>query len=224
MFCSSPLISSHTHRLKRFITSRLVAVFTAICFVFTTTITHAQVSSVVMPSVWHGRSLDNPLYDISIRKWNKIYNPEIPWYWAKAQLVAESGLKPNAVSPVGAKGLGQFMPDTWKDMQRELRFNGSEYTPVLSIQAHAYYMQKLRGQFKAERPEWDKHSLALASYNAGLGNILKAQKAGGGSLMYDPMIKALPTITGKAHSRETTMYVQRIWKFNDYYKSIYEGE
>jgi soluble lytic murein transglycosylase-like protein len=104
----------------------------------------ASVSTNTTQQVWRGKPLDNPFYDLSIRKWNSIYNPEIPWYWAKAQLAAESALKPNAVSPVGAKGLGQFMPDTWNDMERELGFNGSEFTPVLSIQAHAYYMKKLR--------------------------------------------------------------------------------
>lgn len=167
---------------------------------------------------WGGRRIDNPLYDLSIRKWNGIYNPSIPWYWAKAQLLAESGLNPVAVSPVGAMGLGQFMPNTWKDMEQQLKIRGSAYNPYLNIQASAYYMSKLRAQFKKDRPEWDRHSLALASYNAGLGNVLKAQKAGGGSLYYKPMIEALPSITGKKHSKETTDYVNRIWGYVDHYR------
>ena len=195
-----------------------------LCTVNSSIAQHHVLPTVETQRVWKGRPIDNPLYDLSIRKWNGIYNPEIPWYWAKAQLLAESGLDPSAVSPVGAKGLGQFMPLTWKDMQRALGFSGSEYTPVLSIQAHAYYMNKLRANFKAPRPEYDKHSLALASYNAGLGNVLKAQKKAGGSIYYDPMIQSLPLVTGEKNSRETTLYVQRIWRYTDYYKSIYEGE
>lgn len=167
---------------------------------------------------WGGRSIDNPLYDLSIRKWNSVYNPEIPWYWAKAQLLAESGLNPVAVSPVGAMGLGQFMPDTWTDMEQQLKFRGSAYNPYLSVQANAYYMSKLRAQFKKDRPERDRHSLALAAYNAGLGNVLKAQKVGGGSLYYKPMIEALPKVTGQKHSKETRDYVNRIWSYVDYYR------
>lgn len=166
---------------------------------------------------WGGKRIDNPMYDLSIRKWNGIYNPTIPWYWAKAQLLAESGLNPVAVSPVGAMGLGQFMPDTWTDMEQQLKIKGSAYNPYLSVQANAYYMSKLRAQFKKDRPEKDRHSLALAAYNAGLGNVLKAQKLGGGSLYYTPMIEALPRVTGH-HSKETRDYVNRIWGYVDYYR------
>ena len=79
-------------------------------------------------------------------------------------------------------------------------------------------MSKLRAQFKKDVLRRDRHSLALASYNAGLGNVLKAQKAGGGSLYYTPMIKALPSVTGKKNSKETTDYVNRIWVYVDYYR------
>lgn len=161
-----------------------------------------------------GSVLKDSLYDVSIRKWNSVYTPNNPWCWNKAQIKAESAFNPNAVSRVGAMGLGQFMPATWAQMQRELRWNSdvSAFTPSVNIQAQAYYMKKLRDQFKRERPEYDRHSLALASYNAGLGNILKAQKRTGGSLLYQPMIEQLPYITGH-HSRETTQYVNRIWMY-----------
>lgn len=155
----------------------------------------------------------NKLYDASYKKWSLIYTPEIPWYWHKAQAIAESGLNPNAVSPVGAAGIGQFMPDTWSDMEARLNFKGSVFTPALNIQAQVFYMSTLMKQFKKERPVYDRYSLALASYNAGLGNILKAQMVGGGGLMYAPMIKALPKVTGDKHSTETRDYVNRIWQF-----------
>lgn len=159
-------------------------------------------------------ALRNAIYDGQIAKWNAFYNPSVPWIWAKAQLVAESRLNTNATSPVGAMGLGQFMPDTWSQVRSELKLpnNASAYTSQYNIQAHAYYMNYLRSQFKKPRPEVDRHSLALASYNAGLGNILKAQAKGGNSLLYDPMAKALPQVTGK-HSIETTTYVKRIWEY-----------
>jgi soluble lytic murein transglycosylase-like protein len=176
--------------------------------------------SVLLLTLWgslpvHANALRNTIYDVQIRKWNGVYNPSIPWTWAKAQLIAESRLNTNATSPVGAMGLGQFMPDTWSQMTKELKLgNVSAYASSYNLQAHAYYMRQLRAQFKRERPEWDRHSLALASYNAGLGNILKAQQKGGNSLLYAPMAKALPQVTGH-HSKETTDYVQRIWEYVD---------
>lgn len=168
----------------------------------------------------YANPLRSTLYDVQIRKWNAVYTPNLPWYWNKAQLVAESRLDPTAKSPVGAMGLGQFMPDTWGQMKRELGFptDTSAYASSYNIQAHAYYMRQLRNQFKKERPERDRHSLALASYNAGLGNILKAQQKGGNSLLYAPMAKALPLVTGH-HSKETTDYVTRIWSYIQYYEN-----
>ena len=153
------------------------------------------------------------LYDVSIRKWSSVYTPDYPWCWNKAQIRAESAFRVEAVSPVGAKGLGQFMPATWKQMVRELGMDsGSDaFNPALNIQATTYYMAKLRANFKAPRPEWDKHSLAMASYNSGLGNILKAQ-AYTGSIMYRPMIDNLHRVTGHLHL-ETKNYVERIWEY-----------
>lgn len=177
------------------------------------------VITLVMTTLWgspnvSANALRNAIYDGQIAKWNAFYNPSVPWIWAKAQLVAESRLDTNATSPVGAMGLGQFMPDTWSQVRKELNLpaTASAYTSQYNIQAHAYYMNYLRSQFKKPRPEVDRHSLALASYNAGLGNILKAQAKGGNSLLYEPMAKALPQVTGQ-HSIETTTYVKRIWEY-----------
>ena len=183
------------------------------------------VLSVLLLSVWgspivSANALRNTIYDAQIQKWNSFYTPSLPWYWNKAQLVAESNLNPNATSPVGAMGLGQFMPATWNEVSEQLGFPSgvSAYASSYNIQAHAYYMRNLRSQFKRERPEWDRHSLALASYNAGLGNVLKAQEKGGNSLLYKPMAEALPLVTGH-HSKETLTYVDRIWSYVSYYEN-----
>lgn len=181
--------------------------------------------SVILLTVWgspivSANALRNTIYDAQIQKWNSFYTPSLPWYWNKAQLVAESNLNPNATSPVGAMGLGQFMPATWNEVSTQLGFPSgvSAYASSYNIQAHAYYMRNLRSQFKRERPEWDRHSLALASYNAGLGNVLKAQQKGGNSLLYKPMAEALPLVTGH-HSKETLTYVDRIWSYVSYYEN-----
>lgn len=133
------------------------------------------------------------------------------WLAWKAQLWQESRLKPDAVSPVGARGLAQFMPATWRDVSRRMAFphGTSPHEAAFAIEAGAYYMAQLRGQWRAKRSEGDRHRLAQASYNAGLGNIVAAQKRCGNPNGYAEIIACLPNITGR-HSAETIAYVQLI--------------
>lgn len=161
-----------------------------------------------------GRFTDR--YDRHIRKaaarwW--LPTPEGDWRWLKAQLYQESLLDPTAVSHVGAAGLGQFMPGTWQDMTRRMRWGRvSPHSVKHSIMAAALYMRDLRNQWTAPRPELDRMDLARACYNAGLGNLLKAQRKAGGANRFADIIKALPQVTGH-HSRETITYVERIHRW-----------
>lgn len=142
-----------------------------------------------------------------------MYMPAVDWRVYKAQLWQESRLKYDAVSPVGARGLAQFMPATWADVQRELGIKGSPHDEI-AIEAGAYYMAKLRRSWKAERPEWDRHSLALASYNAGTGNILRAQRLCKMPALYAEIMQCLPRVTGR-YAAETQHYAPAIWRHYD---------
>ena len=151
-------------------------------------------------------------YDNNFRKWSAYYMPDVPWYWLKAQAYIESALDPSAQSPVGAKGISQFMDYTWRDMQKILETTESQYNADLSIQAQAIYMKRLRKNWtRYNRTSCQIQDLALASYNAGIGNILKAQEASGGEILWGDINKALPKITGR-HSEETVGYVERFWR------------
>jgi len=76
-----------------------------------------------------------------------------------AQLMAESGFDPTAVSPAGAAGIAQFMPATAAEWGLTDRFD-----PVASIEAQARFMSSLLRQFRSV-------PLALAAYNAGPGAV-----------------------------------------------------
>jgi soluble lytic murein transglycosylase-like protein len=71
----------------------------------------------------------------------------------------ESGWNPNAVSPAGAEGIAQLMPETSAG-------HVDPFDPFASMQ---YAAQMLSGYFK-KFGDW---STALAAYNAGPGNVTK---------------------------------------------------
>lgn len=137
--------------------------------------------------------------------------PGVDWRLYKAQLFQESKLDPMAVSPAGAKGIAQFMPATWSETSKALDFGGAAaFDAKRAIEGGAYYMSRLRRAWTSPRPETDRHNLAMASYNAGLGNILKSQKKCMGAVLYARIIVCLQDVTGH-HSNETKTYVRRTW-------------
>ena len=136
------------------------------------------------------------------------------WCAYKAQLVAESALDPKAVSSVGARGIAQFMPATWAEVQPKAGLIGaSPHDAEASIRAGAYYMGWLRSRMREPRTERCRLELQQAGYNAGLGHVWRAQRIArerGYSARCWPEIKlALPDVTGH-HARETIGYVARI--------------
>lgn len=80
----------------------------------------------------------------------------------KAQLMAESGGNPNAVSPKGAVGVSQFMPDT------AARYGIDPKVPEQAIKGQVAYMSDLVKMFDGD------YEKALAGYNWGEGNVAKA--------------------------------------------------
>lgn len=151
-------------------------------------------------------------YDILFKEAVAKHSPLYDWRLFKAQLVQESRLDPFAKSPVGALGLAQFMPATWAETSKALGYTfGVLATSVIpSIDCGAYYQAKMVRGWKAPRPTIDRYCLALASYNAGFGNILKAQKKADGANDYKTIIASLHLVTGAANSHETITYIKRI--------------
>ena len=91
-----------------------------------------------------------------------------------AQIEAESGWNPGAVSPVGAQGLSQFMPGTWIGEGVDGDGDGirDPFNPADAIASQAAFMCKLLAAVEADESlTGDPIELALAGYNAGLGAV-----------------------------------------------------
>jgi soluble lytic murein transglycosylase-like protein len=103
------------------------------------------------------------------------------------------------------------MPATWREVAAQMRLPpGTSPHADIAIEAGAYYMARLRRGWSAPRASDERHMLAQASYNAGAGNILRAQALCGGARDWRDIAPCLPRITGPVHSAETIGYVDAI--------------
>jgi membrane-bound lytic murein transglycosylase D len=115
--------------------------------------------------------------------------PELVWV-----AEVESGFDRRALSPAGAAGLFQLMPDTARRFGLSLWPRDQRYQPEPSATASAQYLKYLHDRFK----DW---RLALAAYNAGEGTLQKLLNRYKTD-SYDAIAEHLPA--------ETQMYVPRI--------------
>ena len=108
--------------------------------------------------------------------------PEITPTVIAVQLSHESSWDPGATSPAGAKGLAQFMPDTWASSGKDGDGDGiaDPLNPHDAIFSQGHFMCTLAGEMQTLLDEGRVHGelldLALAAYNAGSGAV---QEAGG---------------------------------------------
>ena len=113
-------------------------------------------------------------YDDSFQKYTKrFFGPAFDWRWFKAQAYAESALNPNSVSWVGARGLMQLMPTTYREIQSEHPEIGPVDQPEWNIAAGIFYNSKLWSWWHFV-PDSNRYHFMFGSYNAGAGNIYKA--------------------------------------------------
>ncbi len=97
-------------------------------------------------------------YDFIINRAARFHG--IDPHLVRAVIHAESAFNPNAISPKGAKGLMQLMPETANDLGVRNVFN-----PADNIWGGTKYLKSLLERFQGNT------QFAVAAYNAGFANV-----------------------------------------------------
>ncbi|HEX8350155.1 MAG TPA: lytic transglycosylase domain-containing protein, partial [Hymenobacter sp.] len=139
-------------------------------------------------------TVNNRAYTQRILERQNLYFPLFEKYLAKYKLpqdlkylaVVESALVPQARSRVGAVGLWQFMGPTANDFRLVRNdFIDERMNPEKSTEAACRFLRDLYRMFG----DWE---LALAAYNYGSGNVMKAIRKAGGQRNFWAIYSYLP--------------------------------
>ena len=123
----------------------------------------------------------------------------------------ESALAPDAISPVGARGLMQLMPATARQTARkykiQLKGNDQLLEPHKNIELGSRYYRELLDRFN------DNRILATAAYNAGPHRVKRWLEKSDMQLHFDAWIETIPF-------KETRNYVQNVLAFSMIYAHL----
>jgi soluble lytic murein transglycosylase len=123
----------------------------------------------------------------------------------------ESGFRPRALSPVGARGLLQLMPETGARVAAELGLEPPDpdalYEPALNVRLGTRLLGGLLREFEGRLPA------AIGGYNAGAAAV-RRWLAGAGALAEDEWVEAIPY-------DETRAYVRRVLRSLHAYRMLY---
>jgi membrane-bound lytic murein transglycosylase F len=157
---------------------------------------------------------DADRYDQTFRKYSKRYfGIGYDWRVFKAQALAESEMNPNARSWVGARGLMQLMPSTYNDIQSHASGFGSIDDPEWNIAAGILHDRSLWRRWERDSIDVDRREFMFASYNAGEGTIMNAQRACRERSLDQRAWQSVETVAPNVprwRYRETLGYVRKI--------------
>ena len=170
---------------------------------------------IIVAAFWINRILEKHTYKLLYVEQIKA-NAEacgLDPFFVAAVIYCESGYDKDAVSPVGAVGLMQIMPDTGAWIAEKLEMEGycdqQLHDPETNIKMGCWYLQYLTERFGGIR----KH--VLAAYNAGPNNVSKwlmdAAYSTEGNLTQIPF-------------EETRNFVERVMRAYEKYRELYEKE
>lgn len=154
-------------------------------------------------------------YDKWFEEYTRIHlPPAISPRWPKAVAIAESNLRVDAKSPVGALGLVQFMPATWSWIAPEPWKSAGPMDPESAIWVGCYFLRWNWNRIPV--PDiGNRKAMVNSAYNSGLGWLQKARnkcKPPCDNNVWDNNVENC-LITNKAAQLENKNYVRRIRKF-----------
>jgi len=135
----------------------------------------------------------------------------VPESLVYAVIRTESGFDSGAVSPVGAVGLMQLMPDTFEWLTDEILFDHLESGMLYDPETNIKYGTYLLSRFYDRYGDWD---LTLAAYNGGVGNVDK--------WLEDPAYSDGEGGLKKIPFKETRNFVKKVSDAKKTYERLYE--
>ena len=134
--------------------------------------------------------------------------PDEDYRWFLAQCMQESGprLNPVAKSHAGAVGVCQLMPGTARDFDLDPEHR---VVPKDNIRAGSLTLRRCVTLFWPRETRYQRLQLGQACYNAGGGNVIKAQIKCGGARLWEDIAPCMEQVTGR-HAAETLHYVDVI--------------
>ncbi len=138
--------------------------------------THAPITGSTSPAITHTIVRINQLspsqytssqqYYVTLARQDAVNAGINPTIFVR-QMNEESGFNPDAVSPAGAVGIAQFMPQTAQGLGID------PHNPVQSLQGAARLMRRYLDRYQGS------YAMALACYNAGCAAVSYAVAHGG---------------------------------------------
>jgi soluble lytic murein transglycosylase-like protein len=144
-------------------------------------------------------------YEEPIRK-NAEKNGVDP-YLIMALILQESYFNAGAKSAVGATGLMQLMPATGREIAQKLHSSAHLENPEVNIKLGSYYFRHLVDLFDGQT------QLAVASYNAGQGNVMKWRRAAPSKPM-DEFLESIPFPETRNYVKRVTLIASAYRRFN----------
>lgn len=127
-----------------------------------------------------------------------------------AIIKTESDFRPDAVSPMDARGLMQILPETAVWISGELEDEDYElsdlFEPETNIRYGTFYLRYLIDHFRNE-------DLAIAAYNGGMGNVTK--------WIREDTVTAEGENLDRIPIDETREYVQKVHTNREMYERLY---
>jgi hypothetical protein len=179
-----------------------------------------------------------------IKKYSKIYT--FDWRLIIATIQQESSFRHDAVSPKGAYGFLQIMPETGEELVINVSHIYDFRTPEQNIIAGIHYLWIQFNRFYSKGMDSTEGlKLALAAYNAGPGRVLDAQQIaiylGEDPNKWETIKTILPLLSSKYYTlhkyiwpagrprsgyfnnyQETINYVDKIMENYNKYKKLFK--